>query len=178
MRNTFYLKSCVIALCLLGIVGCTPLSEAEQEYYEQKEKEREDRDTFGERIETGIEEQEMIDEVQNFIPEDEGAQLQRNWVKDQMAKDKIAGSVIYESKAKWLAFKKPGDKYEVWFVYTVKKDDGTIQKKGFSWVKDNTVDKINGPRIMNEAELGVKGSLRQQNMQAKRRRSLAEETLE
>lgn len=178
MKIRFCLSCCIGALCLWGIVGCTPLSEAEQEYYQQKEKEQEDRDTFGERIELEIEEDKMITEVQEYLPEKEGAQLQKNWVKDQINKDKLAGAVIYERKGKWAAFKKPDDKYEIRYIYTLRNTDGAIQKKGFSWIKDNSVDKIVGPRIMNAGELGTKGSLRQQNLQAKRRRNLAEETLE
>ena len=164
-----------MSLVLTGLFlfpSCTPLSDEEQEYLNQRREENEFETTFGESLQSGMERTSAINKVKEYVKDGESIN-QEQWVRYRLGEEN--GTIAY---SRWDGRKRAGDRYEIQYVYTLLPPGADPVKKGYVWTVDNVIDQVTGPRDMEINELGSRADARTKNFQRERRDNHVNQTLE
>lgn len=138
---------CIFAWMGLQGTGCTPLSETEKEYLEQRDADRELEEKFSAGLGESDRQQEVLEKVKNHPVE--GVGTSEEWVKAQL--DEETEQIAFQN---WIVRQKSDQVFEVRFLYTTLNDTFQITKKGFSWSVNKLLDfKVTGPETLDSAEL-------------------------
>jgi hypothetical protein len=139
----------LLAMAVAALCGCTPLSEKEKEYLERRQEEREEQESFSQRMQSSEQINAVIQKVKAHPVE--GGTAAENWInlKMQQLRDRKV-EIIYQ---KWTSSQKTTDRHEVRFLYTVLGDNYEPEKHGYLWEVDNTLDQVTGPLELSSAEL-------------------------
>lgn len=162
----------ILPLLILGIhPGCTPLSETEKEYLEQRDANRELEEKFNAGLSENDRQQEVLAKAKAHPVEGVGTSEQ--WVTAKM--DEENEQIAFQN---WIVRQKSEHIFEVRFLYTTLDTSFQIKKKGYSWTVNKLLDyKVTGPIEMDEAEL-VPSYRRKGEVKTERDRSEERWTLE
>jgi len=132
--------------------GCNPATDAERAYMEKRQNEAQVRSTVRQSLDGGTEERVAIQLVKDApAPEEEGTT--EAWLRATL--DKLKGDVLFP---RWQGYRRGREQYEVWFTYTFMRQDGGIEKKGYSWTVDVVLKIVNPPRALTPKELDMRTS--------------------
>jgi hypothetical protein len=159
-------------MTLLGTVGCTPMSEAEQEYLDKQRELEDEEGALKKGLESGSEMNAIIQKVKDFQRDD--GLTNEEWLDRYMARHKQVASVVWDD---WVPRKISKDKYEIKYLYTLLDAQYESEKHGLVWRVDDVIDRTIGPREMTPEELGSRGG-KSGKSQADRTRTRERDSLE
>jgi len=132
--------------------GCSPATDAERAYMEKKRDEAPIRNTVRPSLDSGMEESVAIQLVKE-APAPDGDGNTEAWVKTKL--DELKGDVLFP---RWQGHRRGRELYEVWFSYTFMRQNGAIEKQGYSWTVDVVLKIVNPPRALTPKELDMRTS--------------------
>ena len=128
----------VPAALLLG--ACAPTTEREKEYFEQREAEREARESLRSKLIDPVRDVDVIAMVStSAAPDKVGSTAE--WVNRNL--NQLGGQVMFP---RWRATRQGSNKFDVRFTYTIIDERNSMTKKGYSWSVDTVLNMVGPPR--------------------------------
>ncbi len=141
--------------CLLA-GGCGPGSSAERSYLEERRARLENQEDVAAPAKRGQESMEAMKLVREHPSAEEGKTMEQ-WTLGRLGMEK--GSALFPN---WRARRSGLNKYEVRFEYTLVDKSSLIQRKGFAWEVDVSLNTVSAPRELQGGDLDAKSPVRYQ----------------
>ena len=145
-----YISAGMLATALF--VGCSPVSDTERAYMDQRKQQQQQQAELAKTMESGVEDSEIIQMVKDSASPLEGLTTSE-WTQEMISR--YPGDVMFE---RWIAVRQGREKYKVEFTFTVMGENNMISKQGWSWTA-NQVLKLVGP----PEEVATEDKARQRN---------------
>ena len=155
----------------VATAGCGRLSEEEQAFLDEKQRQAEMMENFGKRLSEGEEQNKAIATVQEFKL-DSGSTVAQ-WVKSRMVE--LDGNLV---TSRWTARRKGENSTEVRYHYTVLVKNDVPERRGYAWIYDELVEQVIGPRELDRSQASAITNQRIVGQQFSRHRRHSEDTLE
>ena len=152
------------------LIGCTPLTEQEQEYYRQREAQKEAKNFLlgAKHYQTKLDQ--AVEMVKGHLVS--GDLRTDDWV-NQHVLYREDGSIPFQ---RWRAERRGENRYHVKFLYSVvNEEDAEVEKKGYLWTLDMLTGVISEARELKGEEIQKRRYQSSYLQQQKRRLSLQEE---
>ncbi len=126
----------------LFLPGCSPETEQEREYFEQRAAERQERERLAEALQGGTRHAEAIRMVQESKSTESG-QTVSSWITS--LQEGRTEDVLFP---RWDATARGANRFRVTYTFTLMDDDYRIEKKGYKWDVDLVLNIVSGPDPM------------------------------
>lgn len=128
------------------LFGCSPVSDSERAYLEQRKAERTKEEALANTLENGVEDSEIIDMVKDSSSPREGMKTSE-WTEDMVSR--YPGDVMFE---RWNAVRQGQEKYRVEFTCTVMGENNMISKQGWFWTVNQVLKLISPPQEISKED--------------------------
>lgn len=131
---------------LIGVAACTPMSETEKEYLEAQKEKAEEQSAFREGMEQSGRQSEVISKVKEWKQED--GYTAEKFV--QVRGDLESGEKMMDS---WTAVEERDKVFKVSYTYLHIDEDYVKERRGYTWIYNENVDRISGPEPIKPKEV-------------------------